>query len=106
MTTAFQMPASWYEPPTEHEATDDPGTACLGSYPADATTDAYECDQRVQCSGCGGVVCKDHDDDVADCSEGPAHAQCHDQGCSSLGCAQDRYDDMLLERAEANRDER
>ena len=84
--------------PDVRELTDEVETKCLGSYPETDTDDAYTCTARTECSGCGGVVCTEHDD-VEDCSEGPAHSKCHAQGCSSVGCAQDRYDDMLLERA-------
>ena len=93
---------AWLEPPAVRDATDDPGTACLGFYEQTDTDDAYECDDRVECSLCGGILCTEHDE-YADCTDGPAHEACHQQGCGSLSCAQERRDDALLERADAIR---
>lgn len=93
----FHMPDSWYEPPNVPDATDDPGTACLGSYPETATDDAYTCEDRTTCHLCGNVVCTEHDD-TDDC-DGPVHESCHDQGCYSASCAADRRDDYLLAQA-------
>lgn len=85
----------WLLPPDAPDLADDPGTRCLGHYEATSTDDAYTCDQRSACYLCGGVVCAEHDDG-ADCSDGPAHEGCHDRGCWSAGCEQDRRDDALL----------
>jgi hypothetical protein len=89
--------------PAVRELSDEAGTNCLGFYEQTDTDDAYECDARKVCSGCGGVVCTEHDDDVEDCPEGPAHRACHAQGCDSAACAQERYEDAMLERADARR---
>jgi hypothetical protein len=75
----------------------DLGTACLGTYPATATDDAYQCQELLVCHLCDGVLCADHDE-VVDCGDGPAHNDCHRKGCASVACAQDRADDALLER--------
>lgn len=88
---------AYLTPPDVYEYGDDPGTNCLGTYPADERTDAYECDERVQCSGCGGTVCKEHDD-AFDCEDGWVHTSCHTNGCLSESCAQDQRDDALLAR--------
>jgi len=101
--TDFRMPSSWYEPPDVRELTDDPGTACLGDYPPGRFPYAYHCQERTACSMCGGVLCVEHDDDVEDCPEGPAHRACHAQGCNSAACAQERYEDAQIERADARR---
>jgi hypothetical protein len=82
------------EPPRVRALSDDPGTLCLGTNPS---TGAYECDGRLVCHLCDGVVCTEHDD-VADCGDGPAHEACHRQGCANAACEQDRADDALLER--------
>lgn len=81
-------------PPEVPELTDDPGTKCLGSYPETATDDAYDCEDRVACPACGGVVCTEHDD-FADCGDGPTHENCHRQGCYSAACAEDAHDAAL-----------
>jgi hypothetical protein len=78
------------EPPLTLEWADDPGTHCPEGEP---------CDGRLSCHLCDGVVCTKHDD-VADCGDGPAHEECHQQGCANVGCEQDRADDALLERGD------
>ena len=87
------------EPPRVRELSDEVETLCLGTYPQTSTNDAYECDSRLSCHLCDGVVCTEHDD-VADCGDGPAHEACHQQGCANVGCEQDRADDALLERGD------
>jgi hypothetical protein len=90
---------SWLQPPDPPEATDDPGTACLGSYPEDETTDAYTCDERVECTLCGGIVCPEHDEDTTKCDGYVVHVVCHKQGCQSRECHEDARDDYLLAQA-------
>lgn len=96
MTSAYDL---WLLPPDPPEATDDPGTACLGSYPADETTDAYECEERTECILCGGLVCSEHDEDTTKCDGAVVHLSCHNQGCTSSACEADRRDDYLLAQA-------
>jgi hypothetical protein len=90
---------AWLLPPDPPEATDDPGTACRRFYPADSTTDAYECEARTECPLCGGVVCAEHDEDSTHCEGQVVHLSCHRDGCRSRECADDARDDYLLARA-------
>lgn len=85
--------------PDAPEATDDPGTKCLGSYPADVGTDAWQCEERTTCYLCGGVVCAEHDDDTTECEGQTVHLTCHKTGCRSPECDADARDDYLLDRA-------
>lgn len=85
------------EPPLVRELGDNPGTSCLGFYEQTDTDLAYECEGRLSCHLCDGIVCTEHDA-VANCGDGPAHEECHQQGCANPGCEQDRRDDALLAR--------
>lgn len=87
------------EPPSPSDLAAERDTDCLGHYDATDDNDAYECDERSTCPLCGCVVCREHDA-VSDCGDGWAHEKCHDLGCYSAACAQDRRDDALLQRQE------
>lgn len=89
--------SGWYDPPATRDATDDPGTACLRTYPGVDVDDNHS-EEHTECSLCNGVLCLEYDDKV-DCGDGPAHEGCHQQGCNSLACDDQRRDDDLLDRA-------
>lgn len=87
------------EPPSPSDLAAERDTDCLGHYPATDDNDEYDCEERMFCPLCGGVVCAEHDD-VSDCDGETVHDKCHMAGCQSQACFEDARDAALLHRQE------